>query len=54
MSDKDSILRKVADEIAGAAATVEDFADKFAAPEEPDVIVPDEDAPTAKPSANRG
>jgi uncharacterized SAM-dependent methyltransferase len=30
------------------------FADKVAAPEEPDVIVPDEDAPTAKPSANRG
>ena len=53
MSDKDSILRKMADEIEGAA-TVEDFADKVAAPDEPDVIVPDEDAPTAKPSANRG
>ncbi len=51
MDDKDSILKKVEDKIKDAAKAVEDFADKVAAPEEPVVIVPDGDAPPAKPPA---
>lgn len=50
MDDKDSILKKVEDEIKGAAKAVEDFADKVAAPEEPLVIIPDDDAPPKPPA----
>jgi hypothetical protein len=51
MDDKDSILKKVEDSIKDAAKSVEDFADKVAAPQEPVVIVPDNDAPPAKSPA---
>ena len=52
--DKDSILKKVEGTIKNAAKAVEDFADKVAAPEQPVVIVPDDDAPPAKPPAPTG
>jgi hypothetical protein len=52
MNDKDGILKKIEDEIKGAAKAVEDFADKVAAPEEPVVIIPDgDDAPPPAPPA---
>ena len=54
MDDKDSILKKVEDTIKDAAKAVEDFADKVAAPQEPVVIVPDDDAPPAKPATTSG
>jgi hypothetical protein len=54
MDDKDAILKKVEDTIKNAAKAVEEFADKVAAPEEPVVIVPDDDAPPAKPAAPSG
>lgn len=52
MDDKESALKKVEDKIKDAAKAVEDFADKVAAPQEPVVILPDEDAPPPKPSAD--
>jgi hypothetical protein len=51
MDDKDSILKKAEDKIKDAAKAVEDFADKVAAPEEPLVILPNDDTPPAKPTA---
>jgi hypothetical protein len=51
MDDKGSILKKAEDKIRDAAKAVEDFADKVAAPEEPLVILPNDDAPPAKPAA---
>jgi len=54
MDDKDSILKKAEDKIRDAAKAVEDFADKVAAPEEPLVILPNDDAPPAKPAAPSG
>ena len=63
MNDKDSILKKAEDKIKEAAKAVEDFADKVAAPQEPVVIIPDDDTPpqpstnkpsTSKPSPGRG
>jgi hypothetical protein len=54
MIDKDDILNEIENEIKGAAKAVKDFADRVAAPEEPVVIVPDEDTPPPKPPANKG
>jgi hypothetical protein len=51
MDDKDSILKKAEDKIKDAAKAVEDFADEVAAPEEPVVIVPDDDTPPTKSPA---
>jgi hypothetical protein len=51
MDDKESILKKVEDRIKDAAKVVEDFADKVAAPQEPVVIVPDEDISPGSPAA---
>ena len=49
----DSILKKVEDGIKGAAKVVEDFADKVAAPEEPVVIIPGDDAQAARPTSDK-
>lgn len=49
MDDKDSILKKAEDKIKDAAKAVEDFADKVAAPEEPLVILPNDDTPPSTP-----
>lgn len=50
MSDKDSIVKKIEKEIGDAAKKIEDFADKVAAPEEPLVILPnDEDEKPERP-----
>jgi hypothetical protein len=54
MDDKEEILKKIEDEIKGAAKAVEDFADKVAAPQEPVVIVPDDDPPPPKPPVDKG
>jgi hypothetical protein len=54
MDDKGSILKKVEDSIKDAAKAVEDFADRVAAPKEPVVIVPGDDAPPAKPPTPTG
>jgi len=54
MSDKDEIVKKIEEGIKGAAKAVEDFADKVAAPEEPVVIIPDEDAPPPKSKTDKG
>ena len=54
MGEKDEILKKIEDEIKGAAKAIEDFADKVAAPQEPVVLVPDTDAPPPKPPADKG
>jgi hypothetical protein len=54
MEDKDGLLKKMEDTIKDAAKAVEDFADKVAAPEEPVVIVPDDDVPPAKPATPSG
>ncbi len=51
MDDKKAVLKNVEDKIKDAAKAVEDFADKVAAPQEPVVILPDEDAPPPKPPA---
>jgi hypothetical protein len=48
MPDKKSILETIEDKVKDAAQAVEDFADKVAAPEEPVVLIPDEDAPPPK------
>jgi hypothetical protein len=48
MDDKESILKKVEDGIKGAAKAVEDFADEVAAPQEPVVLIPEQDAAKAK------
>lgn len=53
MDDKDSILKKIKDEVKDAAEAVEDFADKVAAPEEPVVIIPDPDTPLSKPDSDK-
>jgi hypothetical protein len=53
MDDKDSLLKKAEDEIKEAAKAVEDFADKVAAPEEPVIIIPAEDAPPPNPPARK-
>ena len=50
MDDKGSVLKKVEDGIKGAAKAVEDFADEVAAPQAPVILIPDEDAATAKRS----
>lgn len=47
MNDKDSILKKSEDRIKEAVKAVEEFADKVAAPQEPVVIVPDDDTSPA-------
>jgi hypothetical protein len=49
MDDKESVLKNVEDKIKDAAKAVEDFADKVAAPQEPVVIIPDEDSPPPNP-----
>ena len=54
MNDKDSILKKSEDRIKEAVKAVEEFADKVAAPQEPVVIVPDDDTSPAKPSVPSG
>ena len=54
MGEKDEILKKIEDSIKGAAKAVEDFADKVAAPEEPIVIIPDDDAPAPKSPTDKG
>lgn len=54
VDDKDGLLKKMEDTIKDAAKAVEDFADKVAAPQEPVVIVPDDDAPPAKPAKPSG
>jgi len=51
MGEKDEILKKIEDSIKGA---VGDFADKVAAPEEPIVIIPDDDAPAPKSPTDKG
>jgi hypothetical protein len=51
MDDKESALKKVEDKIKDAAKAVEDFADRVAAPEDPVVIIPDENATPPKPPA---
>jgi hypothetical protein len=51
MDDKESALEKVEEKIKDAAKAVEDFADKVAAPQEPVIILPDQDAPPPKPAA---
>ena len=51
MDDKESLLKKVEDTIKDAAKAVEKFADEVAAPQEPVVLIPDDDAPTPKPSS---
>jgi hypothetical protein len=48
MTDKKSILETIEDKVKDAAQAVEDFADKVAAPEEPVVLIPEEDAPPPK------
>jgi hypothetical protein len=53
MDDKDSILKKVEDKVKDAAKAVEDFADKVAAPEDPVVIVPDEEPLPPPPAAGK-
>ncbi len=52
MDDKESLLKKVEGKIKGAAKAVEDFADEVSAPEEPVVLIPNEDAP-ARPSGKK-
>jgi len=52
MDDKESVLKKVEESIKDAAKAVEDFADKVAAPQEPVVLIPDEDATPSKPPAS--
>lgn len=54
MPNDNSIIKKAKDGIKEAAKTVEDFADKVAAPQEPVVIILDDDAPAPKPPAGRG
>jgi hypothetical protein len=54
VADKKEILGEIEDEIKGAAKTIEDFADKVAAPQEPVVIIRDADAPPPKPAADKG
>jgi len=54
MDEKDEILKKIEDSIKGAAKAVEDFADKVAAPEEPVVIIPADDAPPPKSPTDKG
>ena len=51
--DKDSILKKVEDAIKDTAKAVEDFADKVAAPQEPVVIVPNDDESPQTPVADK-
>jgi hypothetical protein len=53
MVEKESIVEKVEDGVRDAAKTVEDFADKVAAPQEPVVIVPDEGMPP-EPASGKG
>jgi hypothetical protein len=43
MSDKDSIIKKIEKEVVDVAKKIEDFADKVAAPEEPLVILPNDE-----------
>ena len=49
MDDKKSILEKIEDTIKGAATAVEEFADKVSAPEEPIVVLPEEDTTAPSP-----
>lgn len=53
MDDKESILKKVGDRIKDAAKAVEDFADEVAAPQEPVVIIPDEEPSSGAPPAGK-
>ena len=48
MDDKESLFKKVEDTIKDAAKAVEKFADDVAAPEEPVVLVPDDETPAPK------
>jgi hypothetical protein len=54
MDDKDSVLKKIENEIKDAAKAVENFADEVAAPEEPVVLIPDDEAVPPKPPAKSG
>jgi hypothetical protein len=49
MTDKKSILETIEEKVKDAAQAVEDFADKVAAPEQPVVLIPDDDAPPKNP-----
>ena len=50
MDDKESIVKTVENAIKDAAKAVEDFADEVAAPEDPVVIIPDDDASPESPA----
>jgi hypothetical protein len=54
MPDDDSIIKKLEDGIKQTVRAVEDFADKVAAPQDPVVIVPDDDAPGTRPPLGKG
>ena len=51
MGDKEPVLKKLEDRIKDAAKAVENFADEVAAPQEPVVFVPQQDAPSPEPPA---
>jgi hypothetical protein len=54
MDDKESLLKKVEERIRDTAKAVEDFADEVAAPQEPVVIIPDEEpSPGSPPSGKK-
>jgi len=53
MDDAEPILKKVEDGVKKAAKAVEDFADEVAAPEEPVVLVPDDEATDTPPAAGK-
>lgn len=50
MSAEESIIEKIEHEIADVAKKIGDFADKVAAPEEPLVILPNDEADRSNPS----
>ena len=53
MDDKEPVLKKVEDRIKDAAKAVENFADEVAAPQEPVVFIPQQDAPSPEPAASK-
>jgi hypothetical protein len=46
MDDKEPVLKKVEDKIKDAVKAVESFADEVAAPQEPVVFIPEQEAPS--------